>query len=526
MKQKTGRTLLAWLLACLLTAGAVPAVAHAQTPFEWLPSGPFVFPDTASHWSRSEVEAAAGLGLFTGYADGRFRPDQPITRAEFIKIVAVGLGLTEPVDGPLGFADAAQIADSPFAPYVRAAAASGLIEPADFAGGRLDMNVPITRVEMARMLARGLRDEPMPAEAPVPQLTDIPAGELGDFVRDTVRRGVVSGYPDGTFGPDRTATRAEAAAMMLRAMRARAGLGPHAVAGSGAEVAFPVHQFVLAGIYGFADEPDGGAGVMAQWATPEAVAAFQRILMELADGATRFATPYTSDQPTWVGRDASFQQVDVTFYRLRNDVWEARRVGFEFYLRFVDNRWEIRGMGITPNYGSPSWQPMLTGQPPHLLLFRIEDPLLGVVYTVSTANRDADGKVVGAHFAEFAGARKIELLTIDGVPWGQSDSAKLVRPYLSQTYPAPIHDITMYIFDASLNLLTARSLKQRELAGLLWNGFYYHGSSLPIAVGGVKWNQLWRNDFITELARMPRDQVTAQLDSLSQKVYQLIKEGR
>lgn len=525
--KRFGRIVVACVVAFLVAIGVVPVTAHAQTPaFEPLPSGPFVFPDTASHWSRSEVEAAAGLGLFSGYADGRFRPDQPITRAEFVKIVVAGFGFTDPGGVALDFTDAAAIEGSVFAPFIRAAVAAGLIGRADFSGGALDMDRPITRVEMARILARALHDEPLPAGGSQSQLSDVPAGELGTYVLDTLQRGIVNGYPDGTFGPNRTATRAEAAAMLLRAMRARAGLGPHAVAGSSAEVAFPVHQFVLAGIYGFADEPDGGAAVMSQWATPEAIAAFQKLLAELADGATRFATPYTSDQPTWVGRDAAFAQVDVTFFRLRSGKWEARRVGFEFFLRFRDNRWEITGMGITPNYGDHAWMATLSGKAPHLLLFRVEDPLLGTIYTVSTANPGAEGRIVGSHYSEFAATRSITLLTIDGVAWDQSDAANVVRPYLQQSYSARDGEFTIYIFDSSLNLLTARLLTKAELGGILWNSFYYHGNSLPIAVGEVRWNQLWRTQLLTELAKMPRDQVTDQLEALGQKINQLISERR
>lgn len=38
--------------------------------------------DYESHWARDAIERAVELGLVTGYPDGTFQPDKPITRAE------------------------------------------------------------------------------------------------------------------------------------------------------------------------------------------------------------------------------------------------------------------------------------------------------------------------------------------------------------------------------------------------------------------------------------------------------------
>lgn len=39
---------------------------------------------TSTHWAFASVERAAELGLVTGYSDGTFRPDTPVTRAQFV----------------------------------------------------------------------------------------------------------------------------------------------------------------------------------------------------------------------------------------------------------------------------------------------------------------------------------------------------------------------------------------------------------------------------------------------------------
>ncbi len=55
--------------------------------FANLKSGGKTFTDLAGHWSKSYVELAAGNGWIAGYPDGSFRPDQKITRAETVTMI-------------------------------------------------------------------------------------------------------------------------------------------------------------------------------------------------------------------------------------------------------------------------------------------------------------------------------------------------------------------------------------------------------------------------------------------------------
>lgn len=45
------------------------------------------FTDTAGHWGEAYITEAAARGLFSGYDDGRFAPDDPMTRAQFITVL-------------------------------------------------------------------------------------------------------------------------------------------------------------------------------------------------------------------------------------------------------------------------------------------------------------------------------------------------------------------------------------------------------------------------------------------------------
>ena len=46
-----------------------------------------VFIDIADHWAKEYINRAASRGWINGYGDGTFRPDQPITRAEAMTLI-------------------------------------------------------------------------------------------------------------------------------------------------------------------------------------------------------------------------------------------------------------------------------------------------------------------------------------------------------------------------------------------------------------------------------------------------------
>ena len=55
--------------------------------FANLNKGTKSFTDLSGHWSKTYVELAAGNGWIAGYPDGSFRPDQKITRAETVTMI-------------------------------------------------------------------------------------------------------------------------------------------------------------------------------------------------------------------------------------------------------------------------------------------------------------------------------------------------------------------------------------------------------------------------------------------------------
>ena len=63
------------LLTCLLAF----ALTLTMTA---LPASAATFPDIASHWAKSYIEEMTDAGMFKGYEDGTFKPENKLTTAE------------------------------------------------------------------------------------------------------------------------------------------------------------------------------------------------------------------------------------------------------------------------------------------------------------------------------------------------------------------------------------------------------------------------------------------------------------
>lgn len=188
------------------------------------PEPVITFTNMEGHWVEDCVAELVYRGILSGYPDGTFRPDQPITRLEAVCILARALELAPGTAADLGkFKDAAAIPAWAVADAA-AAAREGLIEGYPHADGSLTFEPAklITRTEMAAIMSRVLEKE-LGQITPAPLLfTD--ADDIPDWAKEAVgialAKGVVGGYPDGTFRPQNNVTRAETASMVCRLLEA------------------------------------------------------------------------------------------------------------------------------------------------------------------------------------------------------------------------------------------------------------------------------------------------------------------
>lgn len=202
--------------------------------------------DTYGHWAAPIVTRFALHAALP--ADEPFRPDAPVTRAELAQLLVLAAAMDGQARELQGvdpvFVDVS--ASHPLASYAQVVFEHGWLIGD---GTRLEPDRPITRAELAVVLSRiyGLigdgaapllmDDAPAagaPATAPGTATVfrddaDIP-GWAREAVAAAVAHGLVNGFPDGSFRPAETATRAQAVtllqAMLFRRSDAFTVIGP------------------------------------------------------------------------------------------------------------------------------------------------------------------------------------------------------------------------------------------------------------------------------------------------------------
>ncbi|MNE46830.1 Endo-1,4-beta-xylanase A precursor [compost metagenome] len=183
-----------------------------------------LFVDMNGHWAKGDVELLASKLIVNGVSADRFAPDDSITRAEFASLLVRSMGLSlEHDDAYKGFEDVSQAAW--YAAEVEAAVRAGLIN--GISADRFAPNERISREQMAVMIGRALalvinEEKVQGNNQAIDMFTDRDAisSWAKDHVAQTVSAGILKGMDDGRFAPADIATRAQAATMLARFMKA------------------------------------------------------------------------------------------------------------------------------------------------------------------------------------------------------------------------------------------------------------------------------------------------------------------
>jgi len=124
---------------------------------------------SATHSYHTAIESMAARGVITGFADGSFRPDEPVSRQQFAKMIIRALGL-DTTGETCPFGDVAESLDAgdPSYPraYVAVCAAAGITK--GLTAGTFAPYADITRQQLITMIARaaGLQAAPEPFVPP------------------------------------------------------------------------------------------------------------------------------------------------------------------------------------------------------------------------------------------------------------------------------------------------------------------------------------------------------------------------
>lgn len=172
--------------------------------------------------AKLDVELMASRLIVKGMTDTTFNPDKNITRAEFAALLIRALGLAQDAEAAGNFADVDGAAW--YVGFVGAATKFGIVNGTgdnSFAPDR-----EITRAEMAVMVSRALRMVQGAADAQgdaavLARFKDAESLQAWATapVSELVGLGIMNGVAEDTFAPSASATRAQAAVILLRTIR-------------------------------------------------------------------------------------------------------------------------------------------------------------------------------------------------------------------------------------------------------------------------------------------------------------------
>lgn len=198
------------------------------------------YEDLKNHWSEGYVLRGYELGWIKGYEDGTIRPDENMTRAEFITLLASSIGFDIESENSTRFVD---LSTEPWAEReILKAERLGLLDIA-YPDNTLLPNEKITREEAAVLINHALMikdlkdaDESLKREATSSvkefvkkrsELTNysLSFNDKGEIenrflyaVADLTDQGIIKGYEkDNTFRPKSPITRAEVITLLVKA---------------------------------------------------------------------------------------------------------------------------------------------------------------------------------------------------------------------------------------------------------------------------------------------------------------------
>ncbi len=184
---------------CMALAAALTmSLALSSTALAAMPT------DIGGHWAQGTIIQWTSKGYISGYPDGTFKPNNSITRAEFVRLVNEAMGYTK--TGYTYFSDVSasywgynDIQKGVAAGYVRGDG-NGIFRPDD----------PVSRQEAAVMISQICSlGQDYASAAKYSDYRYIASWAAG-YVGAVSKAGIMAGYPDGDFKGDRYLTRAEA----------------------------------------------------------------------------------------------------------------------------------------------------------------------------------------------------------------------------------------------------------------------------------------------------------------------------
>jgi hypothetical protein len=162
------------------------------------------------HWANTTIEKMKTSRIINGYEDDTFRPDENMTRAEFITVINRMLGLHEESSKYIPDINRSKWYYS----EIRKAVKVGIIQ--GDANGATHPEDNITREEAIVILSRAFKLKKASSVPKGYEDLDSISSWAQKEVYSAIKEGYINGYEDNTIKPQNFITRAEALTMMNR----------------------------------------------------------------------------------------------------------------------------------------------------------------------------------------------------------------------------------------------------------------------------------------------------------------------
>jgi hypothetical protein len=195
------------LIIIMLIAMAAPVFAGEHLYFkDLIISG-------NKNWAYDTIMKLANSKVINGMPDGTYKPELSVTREQFVKLLVEAIELEKTNRSTFDDIDKSWAKQ-----YIETAVKEGIIIPSEV-GNSFRPTEPITRKDVAYMVARGLRIEPYKVWQPtsVYPYNDTYDPTIAKLYGEYLLNGVIRNS-SRYFDPDRDMTRAEAAVIIDRVM--------------------------------------------------------------------------------------------------------------------------------------------------------------------------------------------------------------------------------------------------------------------------------------------------------------------
>lgn len=205
--KKTWRGLMTGVLGVGMLFGSLGSVSAAPVP-----------KDIQGHWAQGQLQDWLNKGYLGGYPDGTVKPNKAITRGEYVALINRLFGFTE--TATINFQDvkSSNWVYSEVAKAVKAGYIGG------YENNTFRASNPLTRQEAAVITAKVLRLNTNATSLTFKDSAQISAWAKG-AVAAAANLKVINGYPNGTFGPKKALTRAEAVGIVGNSVVHKPGTG-------------------------------------------------------------------------------------------------------------------------------------------------------------------------------------------------------------------------------------------------------------------------------------------------------------